>query len=364
MSVLEACMTTSTAQNPGDGSCSAERDSPTLLERDGVLEIAGTLQLHHGGRLDSVRVGWRLVGPSNAPVVLALGGISAHRHVFGVSAEEGKSAWWADVVGSGCALPADQFRILSFDYLGGSGETTGPEGGRSFPSVSTYDQANILLRVLDALQIESLHAIVGASYGGMVALAFAERYPDRVLRLIVISAADRASPMSTAWRSVQRRMVRFGIETGRPEKGLELARALAMATYRSTDEFTKRFAGTPQERDGRFVFPVEDYLMARGADYARRYQPDSFLTLSESIDLHRIDVTGVRLPVSAIAVLEDQLVPIADMRSMCARLPNARLHEISSVFGHDAFLKESEVLRKIFSAELLLPSLFLGVERT
>jgi homoserine O-acetyltransferase len=149
-------------------------------------------------------------------------------------------------------------------------------------------------------------------------------------------------------------MLRFGIETGRPEKGLELARALAMATYRSASEFTTRFAGAPQERDGRFVFPVEDYLMARGADYARRYQPDSFLTLSESIDLHQIDATRVRLPVSAIAVREDQLVPVADMQAMCGRLPKARLHEISSVYGHDAFLKESDVLRKIFADELSL----------
>lgn len=356
MSVLEACMTTSTAQNPAIDSCSAERDSTALLTQEGVFKVAETFQLHHGGQLDSVRVGWRLVGVASAPVVVALGGISAHRRVFGVSAEEGTSTWWADVVGPGRALPADRFRILSFDYLGGSGETTGPEGGRSFPSVSTYDQANLLRRVLDELRIESIHAMVGASYGGMVALAFAERYPDRVSKLIVISAADRTSPMSTAWRSVQRRIVRFGLDTGQPEKGLELARALAMATYRSTDEFTKRFAETPQERDGRFVFPVEDYLMARGADYARRYQPDSFLTLSESIDLHRIDATRVRVPVSAIAVREDQLVPVADMRAMCVRLPNARLHEFSSVFGHDAFLKESEVLRKIFSEELLLPS--------
>lgn len=354
MSVLEACMTISTAQNPGTASCSAERGSPSLLVREGVLEITESLQLRHGGRLSSVRVGWRLAGAAHAPVIVALGGISAHRRVFSVSAEEGESDWWADTVGPGRALPADQFRILSFDYLGGSGETTGPKDGRPFPSVSTYDQANILLRVLDNLQIVSLSAIVGASYGGMVALAFAEQYPDRVSKLIIISAADRTSPMSTAWRSVQRRMLRFGIETGRPEKGLELARALAMATYRSASEFTTRFAGAPQERDGRFVFPVEDYLMARGADYARRYQPDSFLTLSESIDLHQIDATRVRLPVSAIAVREDQLVPVADMQAMCGRLPKARLHEISSVYGHDAFLKESDVLRKIFADELSL----------
>jgi homoserine O-acetyltransferase len=215
--------------------------------------------------------------------------------------------------------------------------------------VSSYDQAELLLRLVDHLGIKSLRAIVGASYGGMVALAFGERYPERVARLVVISAADRTHPMSTAWRSVQRRIVRFGLEVGRPADGLELARALAMSTYRSPEEFAARFAGAPRQQDGRFVFPVEEYLLARGEAYARQYKPDAFLTLSESIDLHRIEAARVFVPVTAIAVREDQLVPVADMRAMCARLPNARLHEISSVFGHDAFLKEAGELTRLFS---------------
>ncbi len=88
-------------------------------------------------------------------------------------------------------------------------------GATDFPSISTYDQARALEQLLDALGIDALRAIAGGSYGGMVGLAFAERYPDRIANLLVIGAPDRAHPMSSAWRSTQRRMVRFGIETGR-----------------------------------------------------------------------------------------------------------------------------------------------------
>jgi homoserine O-acetyltransferase len=183
----------------------------------------------------------------------------------------------------------------------------------------------------------------------MVALAFGERHPERVSHLVVISASDRTHPMSTAWRSVQRRVVRFATECGRPADGLKLARALAMSTYRSQEEFAARFSGSPRPTPEGFVFPVEDYLIARGADYALRYQPDSFLCLSESIDLHRLDVGRIFVPVTAVAVREDQLVPVADMRAMVARLPHAKLHEISSFFGHDAFLKEGELLKPIFA---------------
>jgi homoserine O-acetyltransferase len=122
-----------------------------------------------------------------------------------------------------------------------------------------------------------------------------------------------------------------------------------MSTYRSPEEFVARFSGEPQQTDTGFVFPVEAYLVARGTDYAARYQPYTFMCLSESIDLHRVDATRIFVPVTAIAVREDQLVPIADMRAMVARLPNAHLHEISSKYGHDAFLKEAELLKPFFS---------------
>jgi homoserine O-acetyltransferase len=186
----------------------------------------------------------------------------------------------------------------------------------------------------------------------MVALAFGERYPDRVARLIVISTADRAHAMASAWRVVQRRIVRFALESGQAAQGLALARALAMATYRSPEEFSARFAGAARKEDDRFVLPVEEYLFARGAEYAQRYRPESFVCLSESIDLHRVDAGRVFAPVTAVAVREDQLVPLADMRAMVARLPNAELHEISSVYGHDAFLKENRHLKPIFATVL------------
>ena len=98
------------------------------------------------------------------------------------------------------------------------------------------------------------------------------------------------------------------------------------------------------------VFPVEEYLFARGREYAARYNPESFVCLSESIDLHSVDATRINVPTDVVAVREDQLVPLADMRALAARLPNAHFHELSSLHGHDAFLKEAEQLKPIFVA--------------
>ncbi len=228
------------------------------------------LRLHHGGELEGVRVAWRLAGQPRAPVVAALGGISAHRIVYSHGDARG---WWDGIVGPGRALDATRFRVLGIDFLGGSGATTGPRVGEPFPSVSSYDQAELLLRLLNHLGIARLHAIAGASYGGMVALAFGERFAQRVERLLVISASDRTHPMATAWRSVQRRLVRYALSHGEGARGLELARALAMATYRSPEEFAARFRAAPERLGDRFEFPVEHYLFARGATTPRNTGP-------------------------------------------------------------------------------------------
>jgi homoserine O-acetyltransferase len=295
-----------------------------------------------------MRVAWRLVGPAGAPVVCALGGISASRYVC--LTPDPRESWWPQIAGPARALDTQRLAVLSFDYLGAGGPLAAD--GQPAPSVSSYDQAEALVRLMNHLGVKALRAIVGGSYGGMVALAFGERHPERVAELIVISAADRPHALATAWRSVQRRIVRLALAEGRGEEGLQLAQSLAVATHRSPEELAARFDGTPVREDGGWRFPIERYLLACGADLAARHTAQSFLTLSESIDLHRISAARIFVPTRAIAVREDPLVPLADMRALVARMPRARLHEISSIYGHDAFLKESELLHPLFSRSL------------
>jgi homoserine O-acetyltransferase len=319
-----------------------------------AIELPGPWVLHHGGQLQPARLSFRLEGPAGAPVVAALGGISAHRRVAGTQAEAARGdAWWSEVAGPGRALDTNRFRVLGIDYLGGAGDSTTPASGASFPALSAYDQAAALAVLVQRLQLGRLHAIVGASYGGMVALAFAARCPDRVERLLVLCAAHRAQALATAWRSVQREIVREALARGDGVGGLRLARALAMTTYRSAGEFTARFSGAPARSAGRFRFPVEDYLFARGERYVQKYRPESFLALSESIDLFAIDPRDVRAPTTLVCVRSDLLVPVADMRCLHESLGGpARLVEIDSIYGHDAFLKEGAVLQPIFEQAL------------
>lgn len=311
-------------------------------------QLERSLPLEHGGVLHRPRIAYELSGPAAAPLVVVLGGISAGRHVT-ATATDPSAGWWQDMVGPGRAIDTDRRRILAFDYLGGNGDSSGPrcpvggQGPAAFPAISTLDQARALLYLLDHLDEGPLAALVGASYGGMVGLAFAALAPQRLARLIVISAAHRSHPQATAWRSLQRGIVSLAREHGCVDRGLALARGLAMTTYRTAEELAQRFDAAP-ERDpsGRFRFPVEGYLEARGRCFADIFDADAFLNLSQSIDLHRVDPAAVLTPTLLLAVSSDQLVPPGHMDELAAALPRAEIHHLDSPFGHDAFLKETQ----------------------
>jgi homoserine O-acetyltransferase len=279
-----------------------------------------------------------------------MGGIWSDRRLFELA--DTRLGCWREVVGPARPLDSSRHRILSFDYLGGCGDSTGPEASGQFPSISTYDQAEALERLLEHLRIPALRAIVGGSYGGMVALAFAERYPERVAALCVISAADRPHPMAIAWHSIQRHVVKFAIQCGRPHEGLRLARAVGLSLYRSSEEFAARFPATPRLEGGEFVFPVERYLFADAAEATAAFRAEAFLCLSESLDLHQVDASRIFVPATAVGAREDQLVPLADVRALVARMGSAHLREISSIHGHDAYLREPEQLRPLLAVAL------------
>lgn len=292
---------------------------------------------------------YEVIGPDGAPLVVVLGGISASRHVV-ASEHDPSPGWWDEVVGPGRAIDTTRLRVLGVDYLDGGRGTD----GRPKRTITTHDQAAAIVAVLDALGEPRAHAIVGASYGGMVALAFAERFGHRVDRLIVISAPHEAHPMSTALRSVQRRIVGLGIDTGETREALTLARGLAMTTYRSAQEFAARFDSQPIERTiNDAVFPVEGYLRHHGERFAATWSPERFLALSLSADLHRVDPATIRTPSLLVAAQGDTIVPGEQMQALAATLgaPN-RLVEVPTTRGHDAFLAEPEAIGRLLADSL------------
>lgn len=284
-----------------------------------------------GARKVELRYLW--TGAPGAPTVIVQGGISAGRDVC-ATGTQAKSGWWEALVGDGRAIDLARYRVLAIDWL------TADELGAV--AVSSEDQADALAALLDALAIGRVHAFIGASYGAMVGLAFAARHGKRLARLTAIAGTQRPHPLATAQRAVQRGILRLGIDSGRIDEALSLARQLAMTTYRGRAEFARRFAGGAELQDGRFRLPVEGWLEHAGARFIERFDARRYLSLSESIDLHDIDPAQVRVPTTLIGFVSDQLVPLADLCELQRGLGvAASLSVVESDYGHDAFLKEA-----------------------
>lgn len=324
--------------------------------RDGVVPLPDIV-LEHGAVLRDGRLAFRVWGPADAPAVLVLGGISAGRDA--APAHGSDCGWWSAFIGSGLAVDTERYSVIAIDWLGGRGDSTPAQalpcsparngarlpGGASAdePLLTPGDQAAAIISLLDALGVSRLHACIGASYGGMVALSLAAHFPARLARLVILGAAHEPHPMATAVRSLQRSIVRNGIATGDVRSALILARALGITTYRTAREFASRF--TPGEGN---ASPVEDYLLAQGERFADRFSAASYLCLSQSIDLHRVDPAAVRMPSTVVAFDPDAIAPVWQARVLTASLSGPwSLRVLPSIYGHDAFLKEIAAITPI-----------------
>jgi homoserine O-acetyltransferase len=243
-------------------------------------------------------------------------------------------------VGPGAALDATSRRILGVDFVDGG---RAPDG-RPARIVTTTDQARNIVAVLDQLEIDRVD-VVGASYGGMVALALGEHWPERIRRLVAISAAHESHPMATGLRAMQRRIVELGLDTARAAEAMTIARGVAMTTYRTAEEFATRFDNTPTLQERSAEFDVERYLMYAGEKFTARTPPERFLALSLSCDLHRVVPERIHVPVTVIAARGDTLVLAAQTDELAHRLPRlSGAYTLDTQFGHDAFLLEAAKL--------------------
>ena len=323
-----------------------------------LLQVARARRAVHGSRQGNAapvasysppprRVSYEISGPPDAPLVVVLGGISSTHHVV-ATADDPSPGWWEGVVGRGRAVDTTRYRVLGVDFLDG-GRTS---SGRPARPVTTHDQADAIAALLDDLGVARAHAFVGASYGGMVSLAFAQRYPERLTRLVAVSAAHESHPMTTGLRGLQRRIVELGLDTGRPFDALALARGVAMTTYRTAREFGERFFHSAERGPG-VPFEVERYLERSGRRFASTFPPERFLALSLSADLHRVTPSAIRARATFIAAEGDTLVPETAIRALASRVAGpSRFELVPTRYGHDAFLTEPALVGRIITEAL------------
>ena len=302
-------------------------------------ELRLTQPLRHGG-IAGFGLRYELVGTPGAPLLVVAGGISAGRHVV-ASYEFPEAGWWQP---QSASLDPSGFQLLAIDWIGADGRINLP--------IDPADQAHAIAKLLDHLGVAKAAAFIGASYGAMVGMHFAALFPGRLGGLLSISAADRPHPYASACRALQRKALLLGDKHGDHESGVALARAMAILTYRTPEEFAERFDAEPDFRGRLLRVASEDYLDAHGERHARKMNTAAYLRLSESIDLHRVDPAAITVPATFVGVDRDALVPLADVEALADAVPGSTFRTIHSRFGHDAFLKEDAQVGAIITAFL------------
>jgi len=209
------------------------------------------------------------------------------------------------------------------------------------PGCSTSDLADRM-----AAHLPDGSVLIGASLGGLVGLALAARHPEKVRTLVSISAGRRPDTWGTGVRHLQRELVRDALAAGDPTPGMERARQLGMLTYRGRAEIGRRF--------GRFVDgrpPIADYLDHHGRKFAKSFDVERFLMLSEAIDRCSIDVSPITARVEVIGVPGDLLFPFTLQRELREALDAhsvpGGLHTLIADTGHDAFVANQEGLANL-----------------
>jgi homoserine O-acetyltransferase len=275
--------------------------------------------------------------------------------------------WWEPVLRPGRALDPAVRPVIAANLLGScygsSGPSTASDG--AFPPLTTLDQARAHIPLLAHLGIDRLHVVTGGSLGGMVALQWGLVSPVPVQRLVVLAAPGRASPQAIAWNAAQRMAIEAdpAWQSGRypagagPSGGLAAARAIAMITYRSLDEFNQRFGRLSSRRPGQF--DVEYYLRRHGEKLVARFDARSYVALMGAMDSHDIGdfvVAGRHTAdrvreVIGVGIDSDILYYAREVRDWVDGYreggANARYAEIATPYGHDAFLIEFEQVDRL-----------------
>ena len=349
------------------------------------MAFDATLPLQSGASIRGYSLTYETYGTLNADrsnVVLVCHALNASHHVAGVYAGQPKSeGWWDSMIGPGKAVDTDRFFVIGVNNLGSCFGSTGPMHtnpdtgkvyGADFPVVTVEDWVNAQARLLDALGIQTLAAVLGGSLGGMQALSWTLQYPERVAHAVVVASAPNLTAENIAFNEVARRAIvtdpdfhggHFYDHGVIPKRGLRIARMIGHITYLSDDVMNEKFGR--QLKDALLdhasgykystqdvEFQIESYLRYQGDKFAEYFDANTYLLITRALDyFDPARAFGGNLS-QALAKAQSKFLvvsfstdwrfsPKRSREVVKALLDNQRVvsyAEIDAPHGHDAFL--------------------------
>jgi homoserine O-acetyltransferase len=343
------------------------------------MRFAEPLHLKSGARLGGYTLAYETYGTLNAArsnAVLVCHALNASHHVAGTYADQPKSeGWWDNLVGPGRPLDTERFFVVGVNNPGSCFGSTGPKElnpatgrpwGADFPVVTVEDWVDAQARLLDALGIERLAAAIGGSLGGMQALDWSLRYPDRIAHCVAIATAPNLSAQNIAFNEVARRAIvtdpdfhggHFYEHGTLPRRGLRVARMIGHITYLSDDVMAEKFGRALRNGELGYTtqdieFQIESYLRHQGDKFSEYFDANTYLLITRALDYFDParefddDLSAAFARAKAkfllVSFTTDWRFSPARSREIVKALLDNRLDvsyaEIDAPHGHDAFL--------------------------
>lgn len=329
----------------------------------GTAHLEAPLELECGVSLPDVSIRYTVYGEPNE----AADNVTLICHALSGSSRPDQ--WWPTLLDQ--VFDFERDCVICTNVLGSCYGSTGPTSinpaigeayGANFPQVTVRDMVRAQKLALEQLGFSHFSSVIGSSLGGMQALQWAIDYPEAVDRCIAVGCAP-LSAMGLALNHLQRQAVAVGAATNQEVDGLALARAIGMISYKSAELFTARHGRHPNrigpepwcDPTGRF--DIGGYLDHQGQVFVDRFDPNSYVTITRTIDLFdpareygtaERAYSRIRANVLLVGISSDWLFPAADIKALAETISNAgakcSYHEIVSDHGHDAFLAEPETL--------------------
>jgi len=358
-----------------------------LIAESQSMLFEAPLPLQSGASIRDYSLSYETYGTLNADksnAVLICHALNASHHVAGVYADQPKNlGWWDNMIGPGKSLDTDRFFVIGVNNLGSCFGSTGPMHinpdtgrvyGADFPVVTVEDWVNAQARLMDALGIEQLAAVMGGSLGGMQALSWTLQYPERVKHAVVVASAPNLNAENIAFNEVARRAIvtdpdfhngHFYAQGVVPKRGLRIARMIGHITYLSDDVMNEKFGRELREAVTHNAtgykystqdveFQIESYLRYQGDKFSEYFDANTYLLITRALDYfdparaYGGDLSKALARATCKFLLVSfstdwRFSPARSREMVKALLDNHRdvsYAEIDAPHGHDAFLLE------------------------
>jgi homoserine O-acetyltransferase len=333
--------------------------NPTFFD----LQIADELSLESGSSLSAPVLRYMQSGnPQTAQRVIWVShALTANADVF---------EWWSGLFGHHKLFDPEQDLIICPNILGSCYGSTGPlsvnpKTGQpyfhSFPAITVRDMAYAQKLLMDKLNIEKVDVLIGASLGGQQALELAYSMGKSIEKVVLISTNAQHSPWGIAFNESQRMAIKADPSWANNEadaglQGLKAARAIALLSYRSYQSYQITQLDKEEQPDG---FRAASYQQYQGEKLALRFNAFSYWTLSKAMDSHHIGrgrggiihaLGNIPSEVLVIGIVEDVLFPVEEQKTLARYIPSAQFCRLSSPFGHDGFLIETQKIKMCIQA--------------